>query len=84
MLDWCIIIRRFLYIFFFMEIDSFPIFHTSNILTILVNKIYIDNRVHIRHIMLYNYQKEWKATQPFSDLNESFGEGIISESKCRE
>ena len=61
-----------------MKISGFSYFF------VLVNKMYIDNRVHIRHIMLYNYQKEWKAAQPFSDLNEPFGEGIISESKCRE
>ncbi len=44
----------------------------------------VDSNIHIRHIMLYHYQKGWKAAQSFRDLNELFGEGTISESQCRE
>ena len=33
------------------------------------------------HIMLYQFEKGWKATQPFRDLNEIFGEGTISKSQ---
>ncbi len=44
----------------------------------------VDNHIHIRHIMLYHYQKGWKAAQSFRDLNELFGLGTISESQCRE
>ena len=44
----------------------------------------VDNHIHIRHIMLYHYEKGWKAAQSFRDLNELFGEGTISESQCRE
>ena len=47
-------------------------------------KIRVDNHVHIRHIMLYHYQKGWKAAQSFRDINELFGEGTISESQCLE
>lgn len=44
----------------------------------------VDNHTHIRHIMLYHFEKGWKASQSFRDLNELFGEGTISESRCRE
>ncbi|GFY58738.1 histone-lysine N-methyltransferase SETMAR [Trichonephila inaurata madagascariensis] len=44
----------------------------------------VENHSHIRHIMLYNFEKGWKAAQSFRDLNELFGEGTISERQCRE
>ena len=44
----------------------------------------VDNHTHIRHIMLYHFEKGWKAAQSFRDLNELFGEETISESQCRD
>ncbi|KZC07153.1 Histone-lysine N-methyltransferase SETMAR [Dufourea novaeangliae] len=44
----------------------------------------VENHSHIRHIMLYHFEKGWKAAQSFRDLNELFGKGTISESQCRE
>ena len=44
----------------------------------------VGNHSHIRHIMLYHFEKGWKAAQSFRDLNELFGKGTISESQCRE
>ena len=44
----------------------------------------VNNHTHICHIMLYHFEKGWKAAQSFRDLNELFGEGTISESRCRE
>ena len=41
----------------------------------------VDNHTHIRHIMLYHFEKGWKTAQSFRDLNELFGEGTISESR---
>ena len=43
----------------------------------------VDNHIYIRHVMLYHFEKGWKAAQSFRDLNELFGEGTISESRCR-
>ena len=34
----------------------------------------VDNHTHIRHIMLYDFEKGWKAAQSFRDLNELFSE----------
>ena len=34
----------------------------------------IENHIHIRHIMLYHYEKRWNAAQSFRDLNELFGD----------
>lgn len=58
----------------------------KNFLTCIrkVTKMRVDNHTHIRHIMLYHFEKGWKASQSFRDLNELFGEGTISESRCRE
>ena len=39
----------------------------------------VDNHVHVRHIMLYHFEKEWKATESARDINELFGEGTIGE-----
>ena len=36
---------------------------------------------HIRHIMLYHFEKGWNAAQSFCDLNEPFNEGTISKSQ---
>ena len=44
----------------------------------------VDNHTYIRHIMLYHFEKGWKAAQSFRDLNELFGERTIRESRCRE
>lgn len=41
----------------------------------------IENHIHIRHIMLYHFEKDWNAAQSFRDLNELFGEGTISKSQ---
>ena len=39
----------------------------------------VDNHVHVRHIMLYHFEKGWKATESVRDINELFGEGTIGE-----
>ena len=44
----------------------------------------VDKHLHVRHIMLYHFEKGWTAAQSFRDLNELFGEGTISERQCRE
>ena len=36
-----------------------------------------DNNVHVRHIMFYDFEKGWKATEFVRDINELFGEGTI-------
>lgn len=46
-------------------------------------KMRIDNHTHIHHIMLYHFEKGWNAAQVFQDLKEIFGEGTISQSRCR-
>uniref|UniRef100_A0A1A9V5Q6 HTH_48 domain-containing protein n=1 Tax=Glossina austeni TaxID=7395 RepID=A0A1A9V5Q6_GLOAU len=50
---------------------------------LIVIKMRVDSHTHIRHIMLYHFEKGWKALC-FRNLNEHFGEGSISESRCRE
>ena len=42
----------------------------------------IKNHLHIRHIMLYHFEKGWSAAQSFRDLNELYGEGTISKSQA--
>lgn len=44
----------------------------------------LDNHTHIHHILLYPFEKGWKAVQSFCNLNKLFGKGTISESWCRE
>ncbi|XP_055951447.1 uncharacterized protein LOC129987498 [Argiope bruennichi] len=44
----------------------------------------VDNHTHIRHIMLYHFEKGWEAAQSFRDLKELFGEGTISKIRCKE
>ncbi|GFY39500.1 histone-lysine N-methyltransferase SETMAR [Trichonephila inaurata madagascariensis] len=44
----------------------------------------VENHSQIRHIMLYHFEKGWKAAQSFHALNELFGTGTINESQCRE
>ena len=34
----------------------------------------LDNHTHIRHIILYHFEKGWSAAQSLRDLNELFGE----------
>ena len=41
----------------------------------------IENIIHIRHFILYHFEKGWNATQSFRDLNEVFGKGTIRESQ---
>ena len=43
-------------------------------------KMRVENHIHIRHIMLYHFEKGHSAAEAFRDLNELFGEGIIGES----
>ena len=43
----------------------------------------VENHVHIRHIMLYHFEKGHKAAEAFRDLNELFGEGTIGERQVR-
>ena len=44
----------------------------------------VDNHTHIRRIMLYHFEKVWKAEQSFPDGNKLFCKETISESRCRE
>ena len=46
-------------------------------------KMRVENHVHIRHILLYHFEKGHKAAEAFRDLNELFGEGTIDESTVR-
>lgn len=32
----------------------------------------VDNHTHIRHIILYHFEKEWKTAQSFRYFNELF------------
>ena len=41
----------------------------------------VENHTHIRHIMLYHFDKSWKTAESFRNLNELFGEGTISKSQ---
>ena len=43
----------------------------------------IENHIHIRHILLYHFEKGHKAAEAFRDLNELFGDGTIDESTVR-
>ncbi|GFU25808.1 histone-lysine N-methyltransferase SETMAR [Trichonephila clavipes] len=43
----------------------------------------VESHSDIRHIMLYHFEKGWKAAKSFRDLNELFGKETISESQCR-
>lgn len=44
-------------------------------------KMRIENHIHIRHIMLYHFEKGWSAAKSFRDLNELYGKGTISQSQ---
>ncbi|GFY43718.1 histone-lysine N-methyltransferase SETMAR [Trichonephila inaurata madagascariensis] len=44
----------------------------------------VENHSHVRHILLYPFEKGGKAAQSFRDLNELFGKGTNSESQFRE
>ena len=46
-------------------------------------KMRIENHIHIRHILLYHFEKGHKAAEAFRDLNELFGDGTINESTVR-
>ena len=39
----------------------------------------IDNHVHIRHILLYHFEKGHKAIEAFRDINELFGDETIGQ-----
>uniref|UniRef100_A0A1A9ZD28 HTH_48 domain-containing protein n=1 Tax=Glossina pallidipes TaxID=7398 RepID=A0A1A9ZD28_GLOPL len=41
-------------------------------------KMRVDNHTDVRRIMLYYFEKGWKAARSFRDLNELFGKGTIS------
>uniref|UniRef100_A0A915DFN2 Mos1 transposase HTH domain-containing protein n=1 Tax=Ditylenchus dipsaci TaxID=166011 RepID=A0A915DFN2_9BILA len=41
----------------------------------------VENHLHIRHIMLYHFEKGWRAAQSFRDIVELFGEEAISQSQ---
>ncbi|KAK6735931.1 hypothetical protein RB195_018909 [Necator americanus] len=43
----------------------------------------LENHTHIRHIMLYHYEKGWTAAQSLRDVNELFGKGTITDSAVR-
>ncbi|CAF1455918.1 unnamed protein product [Adineta ricciae] len=43
----------------------------------------VDNHVHIRHIMLYHFEKGHTAAEAWRDLNELFGQGTIGERQVR-
>src|SRR6185312_4978890 len=55
------------------------------ILSLMFNTIImrVENHVHIRHIMLYHFEKGHKAAEAFRDPNELFGEGTIGERQVR-
>ncbi len=42
----------------------------------------VDNHIHIRHIMLYHYQKGWEAAQSFRDLNDKLKDGLKSSNRA--
>ena len=44
----------------------------------------VANYIHIRHILLYHFEKGWPAAASFRDINAVFGNGTISKSQCRE
>ena len=46
-------------------------------------KMRVENYIHVRHIMLYHFEKGWKATESARDLNELFGEETISEREAQ-
>lgn len=59
------------------------IFFINVILSFQLVKMRIENHIHIRHIMFYHFEEDWNGTQLFRDLNELFGNGIISKGqKC--
>ncbi|CAJ0961375.1 unnamed protein product, partial [Mesorhabditis belari] len=37
----------------------------------------VDNHIHLRHIMLYHFEKGWSVAESFRDLKELFGQGTI-------
>ena len=43
----------------------------------------VENHIHIRHIMLYHFEKGHKSAEAFRDLNELFGDGTISWSQVK-
>ncbi|GFV17545.1 hypothetical protein TNCV_4028751 [Trichonephila clavipes] len=40
--------------------------------------MWVENHSQICHIMLYHFEKGWKAAQSFRDVNELFGKGTVS------
>ncbi|GFW01762.1 histone-lysine N-methyltransferase SETMAR [Trichonephila clavipes] len=44
----------------------------------------IDNQTHDHQIMLYHFEKGWKAAKSFCNFNKLFGEGTNSKGPCRE
>jgi len=35
----------------------------------------LENYIHLRHILLYHFEKGWKAAESSRDLNELYGDG---------
>jgi transposase len=44
----------------------------------------LENYIHLRHILLYHFEKGWKAAESSRDLNELYGDGTISERQAQE
>src|SRR6185312_15178968 len=64
---------------------AFHLIFFCTILSIMFRtiKMRIENHIHIRHILLYHFEKGHKAAEAFRDLNELFGDGTIDESTVR-
>lgn len=45
--------------------------------------MHIDNHLHIRHIMLYQFERGHTVTETFRDQNEFYGEGTTGERQVR-
>ena len=54
------------------------IFFIKIIFSFQLMKMGIENHIHIRHIMLYHFEKGWNIAQSFRDLIEFLGQGTIS------
>ena len=71
------LLRLFFATFFSLKIGAlFNFFHKNNLLF-----SYIENHIHIRHIMLYHFEKDWNAAQSFRDPNKLIGEGTTSKNQ---
>uniref|UniRef100_A0A915E4J5 Protein kinase domain-containing protein n=1 Tax=Ditylenchus dipsaci TaxID=166011 RepID=A0A915E4J5_9BILA len=48
-----------------------------------LRRMRVKNHLHIRHIMLYHFEKGWRAAQSFRDFVELFGEEAISKNQVK-